>query len=59
MRKARMLQKIRNINFKIGVISHYPDESEEFRKLNVDYIYDYRNRLGREFAQELMQYSGL
>ena len=53
------IQKIRNINFKIGVISHYPDESEEFRKLNVDYIYDYRNKLGREFAQELMQHSGV
>lgn len=49
------IQKIKNAHFKIGVISHYPDESEEFRNLNVDYIYDYRSRIGREFAQELLQ----
>lgn len=51
--------KIGDVQFKIGVVSHFPDESEDFRKLNVDYIYDYRNQLGREFAQEVIQHSGL
>jgi predicted Kef-type K+ transport protein len=45
------IQRIRPGSFKVGVISHFPDELEDFRKLNVDYIYDYRNRLGREFAE--------
>lgn len=51
----REILKMKQINFKIGVISHFPDESEEFKKLNVDYIYDYRNQLGREFAQGLIK----
>ena len=50
----REIQKIKEINFKIGVISHFPDETEEFKKLEVDYIYDYRNQLGRNFAQGII-----
>ena len=46
---------MKEVNFKIGVISHFPDETEEFKKLNVDYIYDYRNQLGRNLAQGLME----
>jgi len=51
----REIMKVRNYNFRIGVISHYPDEREDFEKLNVDYIYDYRNQLGRDFAKGLVQ----
>jgi voltage-gated potassium channel Kch len=50
------LKEIRKINpgeFKIGVICHYPDEFEELKKLDVDYVYDYRQRLGQDFAEGL------
>lgn len=50
----REIIKARRSEFKIGVISHFPDEAESFRKLNVDYIYDYRNRLGTDFAESLI-----
>lgn len=47
--------KMKVVPFKIGVISHFPDETRDFEKLNVDYIYDYRNRLGYEFAEGFLQ----
>ncbi|TFH33155.1 MAG: potassium transporter Kef, partial [Bacteroidia bacterium] len=50
------IMKIRAFDFKIGVISHYPDEREDFEELNVDYIYDYRNRLGRDFVMGMIQH---
>lgn len=53
MNSVKEIKKIKPGSFKIGVISHYPDESTAFRNLDVDYIYDYRHRLGREFAEGL------
>jgi len=50
----REILKIKDQDFRIGVISHFPDEREDFEKLNVDYIYDYRNNLGRDFAKGLI-----
>lgn len=51
---VREIMKMERGNFRVGVISHFPDETEDFIKLKVDYIYDYRNRLGRDFAKGLV-----
>ena len=53
----REITKLGKVPFKVGVISHHPYEAEEFRELAVDYIYDYRNRLGSEFAQGFLEES--
>jgi len=43
--------KIRNKKFKIGAISHFVDERSDFEALKVDYIFDYKEHLGSDFAQ--------
>ena len=57
LNSIKEIMKKEKVGFKIGVISHFPDEKKDFIKLNVDYIYDYRNRLGREFAEGLVHQS--
>ena len=53
----REITKLGKVPFKVGVISHHDYEAEEYRELAVDYIYDYRSRLGGEFAEGFLQES--
>ncbi|MDX1651171.1 MAG: cation:proton antiporter [Brumimicrobium sp.] len=47
----KQINKLKNREFRLGVISHYDDEKEQYEELKVDYIYDYKRSVGRDFAQ--------
>ena len=51
----REIKKVSRYSFKVGVISHFPDEEEVFRELGVDHIYNYRLRLGRDLVESLLE----
>jgi hypothetical protein len=44
--------KLRRRKFKVAVITHYPEEAEQFKKWNVDFIYDYKSSIGADFAEK-------
>jgi glutathione-regulated potassium-efflux system ancillary protein KefC len=45
------IKKIKSRTFKIGVIVSYPDEEELMKQLGADYIYNYKEKAGEEFAE--------
>jgi predicted Kef-type K+ transport protein len=53
----KQINKMKTREFKIAAICHYEDEKEIFKKLNVDYIYDYKMTVGEDFAQHAMEKS--
>ena len=53
----KQINKMKERQFKIAAICHYEDEKAIFKKLNVDYIYDYKNSVGEDFAQHAMEKS--
>lgn len=48
------IQKLKRKKFKVAVVIHYADEAEAFRKLHVDYIYDYKASIGADFAEQAL-----
>jgi len=44
--------KLRRRKFKVAAITHYPEEAEQFKKWNVDFIYDYKSSIGADFAEK-------
>jgi len=44
--------KLKQRNFKICAISHYEDENHIFKSLGVDYIYQYKENIGADFAEQ-------
>jgi hypothetical protein len=44
--------KLRRRKFKVAVITHYPEEAEQFKKWKVDFIYDYKSSIGADFAEK-------
>jgi hypothetical protein len=44
--------KMRRRKFKVAAITHYPEEAEQFKKWNVDFIYDYKSSIGADFAEK-------
>jgi hypothetical protein len=41
--------------FQVGVIYHYPEEKAVLEKLGVDFTYSYKDRVGKDFAQEFLE----
>jgi glutathione-regulated potassium-efflux system ancillary protein KefC len=48
------LNRSRKKNFLVGVIYHYPEERELLEKLGVDFTYSYKERVGKDFAEEFL-----
>jgi len=48
------LQKIKHPETKVGSVCEYRDEAKILRSHDVDYIYNTREQVGKEFADELM-----
>ncbi|MBK9270203.1 MAG: cation:proton antiporter [Saprospiraceae bacterium] len=46
--------KLKNRKFKICAISHYEDETSTFKTLGVDYVYQYKENIGADFAEQSM-----
>ncbi|MBU6157520.1 MAG: cation:proton antiporter [Bacteroidetes bacterium] len=49
--------KMRRRKFKVAVITHYPEEAAQFKKWNVDFIYDYKSNIGVDFAEKSSLYA--
>lgn len=44
--------KLKNRNFKISSFCKYIDEAKILKEKHVDYIYDYKSNLGKDFAEQ-------
>jgi glutathione-regulated potassium-efflux system ancillary protein KefC len=47
----REMVRMKNRRFKIGVIVHYEDQRDMLERMGIEYVYCYKDRLGREFAK--------
>jgi predicted Kef-type K+ transport protein len=50
--------RMKRRKFKVAVITHYADETEHFKKRNVDFIYDYKSYIGADFVDQTMKVLG-
>ncbi len=50
------LNKIDHSHIKIGTVCEYRDQARELHENGVDFIYNYREQVGKEFAKEFMLY---
>jgi len=48
------LEHIKHPNTKIGAVCEYRDQVKELHKHDVDYVYNIREKVGKEFANEFM-----
>ena len=48
------LEHIKHPNTKIGAVCEYRDQVKELHKHDVDYVYNIREQVGKEFANEFM-----
>jgi predicted Kef-type K+ transport protein len=44
------IQRLEKRTFKIHVISHYPDQTEKYLNHGVDYVFDYKSNLGKDYV---------
>ena len=56
MNVAREIGLLENKNFMIGSTSRFPDEIIELKKAGVDFVYNYYDRLGADFAEHFIMY---
>ncbi len=54
---ARELQSLPKKNFLTGATSRFRDEFQELKALGVDFVYNYYDRLGADFADRFVNYS--
>ncbi len=48
------VKKLKSKTFKISAICHFPDESDKYRKNEVDFIYDYKANLGLDLVEHTL-----
>lgn len=46
----REMTRMKSRRFRIGAVVHYDDQKEELERLGVEYVYCYKDKLGKEFA---------
>lgn len=51
----REIMRLPHRKFKIGAVVHYDDQRMELEKMGVEYVYCYKDRLGKEFAQSYFE----
>lgn len=54
---AREIEGINNNNFLVGSTSKYRDEFLELKDTGVNFVYNYYDRLGADFAERFVRYS--
>lgn len=50
----KQINKMKKKPFKVAVICHYEDEQHKFENMHVDYVFNYKNELGEDFAEHAM-----
>jgi glutathione-regulated potassium-efflux system ancillary protein KefC len=51
----REIMRLPHRRFKIGAVVHYDDQRAELEQMGVEYVYCYKDRLGKEFAQSYFE----
>jgi glutathione-regulated potassium-efflux system ancillary protein KefC len=51
----REIMRLPHRKFKIGAVVHYDDQRAELEQMGVEYVYCYKDRLGKEFAQSYFE----
>lgn len=49
------IERLKHKKFKTYAICHYPDQIEKFKSFNVDYVFDYKENLGKDFVENVME----
>lgn len=52
------IQKIERSHIKIGSVCEFRDQGKELHERGVDFIYNYREQIGKDFALEFLTYHG-
>lgn len=50
----KQINRLKKKPFKVAVICHYEDEQHKFENMHVDYVFNYKNELGEDFAEHAM-----
>lgn len=48
------IQRIQNRQFKIFAIAHYPNQIEKYQTHHADFVFDYKDNLGRDFVENAL-----
>jgi hypothetical protein len=51
----REIMRMPHRKFKIGALVHYDDQRAELEQMGVEYVYCYKDRLGKEFAESYFE----
>ncbi|MFN8863545.1 MAG: cation:proton antiporter [Flavobacteriales bacterium] len=51
----REIMRMPHRKFKIGALVHYDDQRTELEQMGVEYVYCYKDRLGKEFAESYFE----
>jgi hypothetical protein len=51
----REMMRMPHRKFKIGALVHYDDQRAELEQMGVEYVYCYKDRLGKEFAESYFE----
>jgi hypothetical protein len=54
---AKEILALKKRNFLVGSTSQFKDDFRDLKKTGVDYVYNYYDRLGADFAEHFVNYS--
>jgi glutathione-regulated potassium-efflux system ancillary protein KefC len=49
------INRMKKRPFKIFALSHYPDQADQYRELGVDFVFEYKKNLGRDFVNNSLE----
>lgn len=49
------INRMKRKPFKIFALSHYPDQAEQYRELGVDFVFEYKENLGKDFVHNSLE----
>ncbi len=49
------MNRVKNRNFKVFTISHYPDETIKYHRMGAEYVFEYKEYLGKDFVENALE----
>ena len=53
------INRLKNRNFKVFAISHFPDQTIKYNKQGADYVFEYKESLGKDFVDNALEHHHL
>jgi hypothetical protein len=50
------INRLKNRNFKVFAISHFPDQTIKYNKQGADYVFEYKESLGKDFVDNALEH---